>query len=134
MLYKDDNHCFACGDLNPEGLHMEVEKNNGRARAQVTLRPTHQGWKDMAHGGLVSTILDEIMAHAVVDQEPQAATVELKIRFRDRVPLGRALITEGWIVDRNRRRITAQGELRLKETGELLAKAESKFLIARSPG
>lgn len=134
MLYKDDNHCFACGDLNPEGLHMKVNKDNGRAKAELTLRPTHQGWKDIAHGGLVSTILDEIMAHAVMDKEPQAATVELKVRFRCKVPLGRALITEGWIVSQDKRRVTAKGELRLQETGELLAKAESKFLIAPSPG
>ncbi len=131
MLYKDDNHCFACGDLNPEGLHMEVSRGNGRAQAEVTLRTTHQGWKDMAHGGLVSTILDEIMAHAVVDQEPQAATVELKIRFRNKVPLNRSLITKGWIVRQDKRRVMAEAELRLKESGELLAKAESKFLVSR---
>ncbi len=130
-MYKDDNHCFACGELNPEGLHMEVDRGNGRARAEVTLRQTHQGWKNMAHGGVVSTILDEIMAHAVIDQEPQAATVELKIRFRNRVPLDQPLITEGWIVSQEKRRIMAESELRLKETGELLAKAESKFLVAR---
>ena len=130
-MYKDDNHCFACGELNPEGLHMEVDRGNGRARAEVTLRQTHQGWKGMAHGGVVSTILDEIMAHAVVDQEPQAATAELKIRFSKKVPLGQALITEGWIVSQQKRRVTAQGELRLKETGELLARAESKFLVTR---
>ena len=130
-MYKDDNHCFACGELNPEGLHMEVDRGNGRARAEVTLRQTHQGWKDMAHGGVVSTILDEIMAHAVVDQEPQAATAELTIRFSKKVPLGQALITEGWIVSQEKRRVTAQGELRLKETGELLARAESKFLVTR---
>ncbi len=131
MLYKDDNHCFACGDLNPEGLHMEVDKSNGRAKAEVILRQNHQGWKDMAHGGLVSTILDEIMAHAVVDQEPQAATAELKIRFRTKVPLGQALVTEGWIVRQDKRRVIAAAELRLKDSGELLAKAESKFLISR---
>ena len=131
MLYKDDNHCFACGGLNPEGLHMEVSRGDGRARAEVTLRETHQGWKDMAHGGLVSTVLDEIMAHAVVDQEPQAATVELKIRFRSKVPLNKPLVTEGWIVRKDKRRVIAEAELRLKEDNELLAKAESKFLVSR---
>lgn len=130
-MFKDDNHCFACGDLNPEGLHMEVFRDNGRARAEVTLRQVHQGWRDMAHGGLVSTILDEIMAHAVVDQEPQAATVEMKVRFRSRVPLDRALITEGWIVRQDKRRVMAQGLLKLKESGEVLAKSEAKFLIPR---
>ena len=133
MLYKDDNHCFACGKLNQEGLHMDVARGDGRAKAEVTLRTTHQGWKDMAHGGLVSTILDEIMAHAVVDQEPQAATVELKIRFRKKVPLDQPLLTEGWIVRQDKRRVIAEAELRLKESGDLLAKGESKFLIPPSP-
>jgi acyl-coenzyme A thioesterase PaaI-like protein len=130
-LFKDDNHCFACGDLNPEGLHMKVDRNNGRAKAEVTLRQVHQGWRDMAHGGMVSTILDEIMAHAVVDKEPQAATVEMTVRFRSRVPLDQALITEGWIVRRDKRRIMAQGLLRLKETDKVLARSEAKFLIPK---
>jgi len=131
-LFKDDNHCFACGGLNPEGLHMEVSRDNGRARAEVTLRQVHQGWRDIAHGGLVSTILDEIMAHAVVDQEPQAATVEMKVRFRSRVPLGQALVTEGWIVRRDGRRIMAEGLLKLKGSGEVLARSEAKFLVPRN--
>ncbi|MBW1713796.1 MAG: PaaI family thioesterase, partial [Deltaproteobacteria bacterium] len=127
--YKDDNHCFACGKLNPNGLHMKVDRNQGRAQAELVLKPEHQGWKGMAHGGLVSTVLDEIMAHAVIDQVPQAATVELTVRFKAPVPLGKPLEAKGWISYRNKRLIKAEGELRLKASDQLLAQAESKFIV-----
>lgn len=129
LLIKDDNYCFACGKDNPEGLCMEVTRNNGRAEALVTLRREHQGWVDIAHGGLVSTILDEMMAHAVVSGNPQAVTAEMKIRFRHAVPLGRELKALGWVEEINRRRVIAHSELRLAEDDKLLASGESKFLI-----
>lgn len=128
-MFKDDNHCFACGDLNPEGLHMQVTRDNGTAQAEVTLRQTHQGWQDIAHGGMVSTILDEIMAHAIVEREPQAATVEMKIRFSQKVPLEVPLFTKGWIVEQKRRLIITKSELRRKDNDQLLARAEAKFML-----
>ncbi len=129
MLYKDDDFCFACGRQNPSGLHMQVERGHGQAAAEVTLKREHQGWSEMAHGGLVSTLLDEIMAHAVIDQHPQAATVELKVRFSAPVPLNKPLRVIGRITNQNKKLVLATAELKLQESNQVLARAESKFLI-----
>jgi len=128
-IVKDDNYCFACGQLNPQGLKMVVDRGQGQARSEVTLRREHQGWNGIAHGGLVSTLLDEIMAHAVISLFPQTVTVELKVRYKNPVPLHQALILDGRVTYHDARLIKAEAELRLKGDAQLLARAESKFMI-----
>ncbi|MBW2618898.1 MAG: PaaI family thioesterase [Deltaproteobacteria bacterium] len=128
LVFKDDKYCFACGPDNSEGLKMKVTRLNGSARAEVVLRREHQGWKEMAHGGLVSTLLDEIMAHAVIDRYPHAVTARLMVRYRRPVPLGETLLVEGCISGQKKRIVIAEASVRLQETGQILATAESKFL------
>src|SRR6202162_6515957 len=61
----DDGHCFACGRKSEIGLHLHFEQQpDGSVRSAVTLEQPYQGWRGLAHGGVVATLLDEAMAHA----------------------------------------------------------------------
>ena len=128
-IIKDDHYCFACGPDNPQGLRMRVKRGEGKAEADLTLCREHQGWRDIAHGGLVATVLDEIMAHAVVDQYPQAVTVDLRVRYKSPTPLGQPLRVTGCITRSDPRMVIAEAALALAEGGQVLATADSKFLI-----
>ena len=61
------HHCFACGTLNIHGLHLELHVEDGRCWTELTLPERFEGWEGIAHGGIVCTILDEVMAWALVD-------------------------------------------------------------------
>ena len=56
--------CYACGDLNPIGLHLEFKMEGDWAVAQFVAQQEHQGYPGYVHGGLVSTLLDEAMGWA----------------------------------------------------------------------
>ena len=58
-----DHHCFACGTTNPIGMGLQIELGDGRA-STVGARPDFVGWSDRVHGGLLATVLDEVMAWA----------------------------------------------------------------------
>lgn len=58
--------CFACGMENPSGLQMEFYLEQGEFYSQVRIRSHHQGWLGIAHGGIISTILDETMSWAIL--------------------------------------------------------------------
>ncbi len=131
LMIKDNNYCFACGKDNEQGLRLEVVHGDGAAQTELILRPEHQGWVDIAHGGIVSTILDEMMAHAIYTRLEQFVTAEITVRYKKAVPIGRPLVAKGEITETNKRRIMARAELRLKETNDLLATAHSKFLIVK---
>jgi hypothetical protein len=57
-----DHHCFACGRSNPIGMGLQIELLEGEARAAWTVGPDYVGWSDKVHGGIVATLLDEVMA------------------------------------------------------------------------
>lgn len=55
--YKD---CFFCGP-HGDGLKMLIQFEDGSAFSDFVLEPKFQGYDDIAHGGIVTGILDEVM-------------------------------------------------------------------------
>jgi uncharacterized protein (TIGR00369 family) len=129
IMVKDDKNCFACGSNNKHGLHMQVQRSDGKAETEMTLKKEHQGWQNIAHGGIVSTILDEIMAHAIATKVPGFVTAEIKVRYKKPVPIGEPITAFGRVENINSRIANAYSEIRTKDTDELLAIGDSKFII-----
>ncbi len=85
----DDGHCFGCGPLSDIGLKMRFdERPDGTVECRFSLGEAYQGWRGVAHGGIVALVLDEAMAYAAATRGLLGVTAELKMRFRKPVPLG----------------------------------------------
>lgn len=127
----DDGFCFACGQDNPHGLGMRVAyaDEDQSASCRLSLAKRFQGWSGIAHGGVVSTLLDEIMAHAVIHHVGQALTTDMQTRYKAPVPLGQEIEVRGWVDEANRRLATTKSEIRLAADGKLLAQAQARFLL-----
>lgn len=133
MPYESGRYCFACGEENPLGLHLRFVYGEGRAEATFVAERAHQGYPGLLHGGLVATLLDEAMAHAVIASYGPAVTGELRVRLRGGgVPLGRTLRLRGWVNARRGRLVLAEAHL-CDEVGTLLAQGEGKFMLVASP-
>ena len=63
------HHCFACGTLNTNGLGLDLHVERGRSWVELTYEERFQGWDGIAHGGILATILDEVMAWALVGED-----------------------------------------------------------------
>lgn len=79
---RSDHDCFGCGDRNPIGLHLRFEPVPGGVSASFISGPEHQGFENIVHGGIISTVLDEAMAWATAHAGFWAVTGEMRIRFR----------------------------------------------------
>ncbi len=86
--FEDDRMCFACGKDNPDGLQLEFESVGSDVRTSVTFPSKFQGYSDVVHGGLVSTVLDETMVTLLNRMGYLALTAELSVRFREPVRVG----------------------------------------------
>ncbi|MFH1057532.1 MAG: PaaI family thioesterase [Pseudomonadota bacterium] len=128
-----DGRCFACGPDNPHGLHMRVVYQGERAVCRINLPAHFQGWADIAHGGVVLTLMDEIMAYAVIHFLGQGVTIGMESRFRKQVPLGQDLVVSGWVVEHKSRQAKAAAELRLAADESLLAEANARWLLKLGP-
>ena len=125
----DNKYCFACGPDNPCGLKMQVEFTPDQAYCNITLAEHYQGWTEIAHGGIVCTLLDEIMAYAVLRFIGQGVTAQLSSKFRKPVPLGKPIVARGWVLERKGRRAMAKAEIRAAEDDALLAQGEATWII-----
>jgi uncharacterized protein (TIGR00369 family) len=126
---SDDKYCFACGPLNPIGLRMEVSYRENKAICRLVLKREFQGWKNIVHGGVVATILDEIMAHAVMRYVGKAVTTSLQITYRVPLHVGQEIQAEGHVVQEKSRGVVARGEIRGVENQKLIATAESRLVF-----
>src|SRR5580692_2394272 len=121
--------CFVCGEANPAGLKIRFETDERIVQARFLPRPEHIGFKQTVHGGIIATVLDEIMVWACTVQTKRFAyCAEMNVRFLSPVRPGEeAFATGELVVNRRNKLFEAQGELR-NAAGLLLASSTGKYL------
>ena len=124
-----DHNCFACGRQNPIGMRLAIELGDGAARTTWTPGPDFVGWEEKVHGGILATLLDEVMAWAPSSFDSWAVTAEMRIRYRSPANPGERLTAEGNVTKRRRRIYDVHGEVR-GEDGRVVAEADGRFLGA----
>jgi len=124
-LNKYDN-CFACGQSNPIGLKLKFSFDGEYAFADVVFHKNYEGYPDIIHGGIVSTVLDEAMAKAILFKGKIAYTGEIKVRFRKEAVPGEKYRVYGRLI--SSRRNLYELEAFLKRGNEVVAEAHARFL------
>lgn len=124
-----DHNCFACGGQNAIGMRLAIELGDGTARTTWTAGPDFVGWEDKIHGGILATLLDEVMAWAPSSFDSWAVTAEMNIRYRSPANPGESLTAEARVLRRRRRIYEVYGEVR-GEDGRMVAEADGRFLGA----
>jgi acyl-coenzyme A thioesterase PaaI-like protein len=122
--------CFACGVLNAHGLHLVLHIAHGTCWTELTLRPDFCGWEGIAHGGIVATILDEVMGWTLAGADAWGYTAKMSIEYKRPVPVGAHLRAEGRLIERRRRLLTTSARLVDPATGDVYATAEALFVAA----
>ena len=124
------HNCFACGSLNAHGLRLELHAAHDRCWVETTLTERFEGWAGIAHGGIVSTILDEVMAWALVDHDIWGVTARMTVEFKRPVPIGRPIRAEGRVRLARRRIVEAEGVILDPRNGTELARAIGTYVGA----
>lgn len=124
------HNCFACGTLNTNGLGLLVHIEPGRSWAELELDRRFEGWEAIAHGGIVCTILDEVMAWALVGEDNWGVTARISVDFKKPVPLGIPLRADGWITRMRRRIVDTEARIVDGATGAELATATGVYVAA----
>ena len=58
-------NCFGCSPDNPIGLHMEFYEDGDYIVSTWHPEHNYQGWVDTMHGGILSTLIDEVCGWVV---------------------------------------------------------------------
>ena len=111
------------------GLKLRFQSDGRVVRGEFRPRAEHNGFKEVVHGGIISTVLDEIMVWACAVQTRQFGfCAELNVRFQHPLRPGELAIATAELVSNRRNRIfEAKGELRSTQ-GTLFATSTGKYL------
>ena len=126
----EPHNCFACGTLNAGGLGLDLHIEPGRSWTELSLDRRFEGWHGIIHGGILCTILDEVMAWALVGEDNWGVTARMSVDFRRPVGVGVAIRAEGWISRSRRRIVDTNGHIIDAASGTELATASAVYLAA----
>jgi len=126
----EGHDCFACGTNNPIGLKLRFYRQDNYICSDVILTGHHVGWQNMAHGGIISTLLDEVMSWTVIYfKKCFSVTRRMQVRYLRPVPVEVPLTVKGVITsDEGQRRCQAEALLQ-DQRDNILAKGEADFAI-----
>ncbi len=127
---ENDDHCFCCGKENERGLKLDyVYPEPGMAETRLAVPEYFTGWREITHGGLISMLLDETMAHACISRGLQGVTAEMTVRFKKPLPVGSTVVVRGRAEESKSRIVRTEAEL-ADESGTTFATGSAKFIAS----
>ncbi len=131
MKLEDDNYCFACGRDNHCGLKLSFNYSNGRLTTEFIPSKIYQGYKDITHGGIITTVLDEAMIQAAIAEGIMPVTAEINVRFKMPLMANEKTIAEAEIIKKSSRLVEARSRLLKASNGTIIAEAYAKLIPSK---
>ncbi len=128
-LDEQANRCFVCGAGNPIGLRVRFRIETGVCRAEFTPDSRHAGYRGLTHGGIVFSLLDDVMANWLWLQGIKCFTAKADIRYRAELPIGASVCLEGRCLKRKGRLAQMAGKVIRQADDLIVAEATGSFII-----
>jgi len=127
---RTDSMCFGCSPANPTGLRLEFFTDGESIFSWVKV-PAHLcGWKNLVHGGVISTVLDEVMGRAVVHKmRCLGMTKSMTVDFLKPITIDKELKAVGQVVECKSDRECLAEAMIFNEAGGLCAKSIGTFAL-----
>jgi len=122
--------CFVCGEKNSIGLKAHFAYENGEAVTHILADKRFEGYKGIYHGGIISTVLDEVMIKAILAEDKFAVTAEITVRFHLPINVGDKLKVTGKINEVKGRMFFTEAKA-VRNGNELVASAAGKCVEAK---
>jgi len=127
---SSEHFCFGCSPVNPSGLQMKFFADHDTVFSNVTIPDHLCGWSNIAHGGVLTTILDEIMSWAALHFLKRITmTKSMKIEFIQPVYIRNPLKAEGRVLEQTGKHEAVMEGILYNDKGVACAKSSATFAI-----
>jgi uncharacterized protein (TIGR00369 family) len=127
MIVKSNHRCFACGKDNPIGLKLQFTPTPEGVRAEFIPTKEYEGFRDIIHGGIIATLLDEAIAWACRAFDVDAVTGEITVRYKKPLITDKPVTVYG-IVEKNRGKLFVGSAYIQDKNGTIIATATAKMI------
>lgn len=128
---RNSRMCFVCGMDNPIGLKAQFyNMEDGSVMTPFRFKDEHQSFPQRVHGGLVSTMLDELGLRAIWakdSEETLGVTMSMEVKLRKPVPYNEDLLGRGMVQKDSSKFASIRAEIFDREKN-LLAEAVLKYI------
>ena len=125
----DADNCFVCGPHNPIGLRVAFTLDGDTCRGRFTPGPHHAGFDQVTHGGIVFSVLDDVMANWLFLQGARGFTAKCEIRYRQPLPVGTEVELVCRLKQRKGRLMQLESSAARCDDGNVVATAEASFMV-----
>jgi len=127
---RDDGHnCFVCGPHNAIGLRVKFQLDGDVCRGEFTPGRDHCGYDGITHGGILFSLLDDVMANWLYLKGLRCFTAKCEIRYRNPLPVGCRVLLAGKSLKRKRNVVVVEGLASRADTAEVIAECQASFFI-----
>jgi len=121
--------CFVCGEDNKYGLRLKSRMVGGAVVIEYTPRPSDLGYSHIVHGGIVMTLLDEVMTWAaIIAAGKMCVMAEMSTRLLNPVAVGQQLRIEGRVTRHASRLLLTEGVAFAVDGTIAMSRATGKYL------
>ena len=132
-LDLNSNHCFVCDPENPIGLKINFSIDDSDiCRAEFTPAETHVGFQDTTHGGIIFSLLDDVMANWLFLKGKPSQTAKCDLRYKNSLQTGQTVMLEGHHLKTKSRMAMMYGVMKTKDEEKVIADCHAKFMIISS--
>ena len=128
MALKSYPNCFGCGSDNPIGLKLSYRIEGENVVADFVPREEHQGWPGITHGGIIASLLYEVMENYPYQNGIVAMIRSMETRFLKPISTGQAITANSWLVEESGRVLKVAGSL-LGEEDQVLAQGRADLVV-----
>ncbi len=125
------NHCFVCGPGNPIGLGVRFTFEGDVCVGEFTPGTDHRGYDRVTHGGILFSLLDDVMANWLWLKGLVCFTARADVRYRAHLPIGTPVRLEGRCTRRKGRLALMEGKIIRRDTEDVVAEATGSFMIEK---
>jgi acyl-coenzyme A thioesterase PaaI-like protein len=132
-LHAAANRCFVCGPGNPIGLGVRFSIEGDVCVGEFTPGDNHRGYDRITHGGILFSLLDDVMANWLWLKGHMCFTARAEVRYRAQLPLGTPVRLEGRCTRRKGRLAQMEGRVIRQDTAEVVAESTGSFMVQDPP-
>lgn len=130
MFERNANHCFVCGPKNDSGLQVKFRLHpDGFCHARWTSTTDYMGYDGVTHGGILFSLLDDVMANLFFLQGEVCVTAKAEVRFRNPLQIGETVLLQSKLLSRRRNLAIIEARATRESDGTLIATTKGHFII-----
>ena len=122
----DVSDSFGCRDGNILKLHLENKTIGERSHVEFDVTEEYCGYEHVLHGGIICTLLDEVMYYSFAQFGIKAVTSSISVKYHAPTLVGSHITLEAWVVEHRGHKIDVAAEMKNSD-GKLLAESTARF-------